>query len=218
MASLYRASGNINAPIYFAFIGLVLQLMSLTSNSWVRVECIQTLECPHRKVLLETGPGCKRIPYKRAEIARAGLWTVCYQFPHLEPGHTDPYCSYFSDDFDREELLLMAQMMCILSVCMTGFGLLAFSCDRILKLKNNAFSSSGFAFLGVAGFCGVAGCTSAHLCLTQEYVVLHYWYSSVLFKWWAFHLFLDCSIVNLSVWLLSGWNRRKLYVCLPKHW
>ncbi|CAG5117103.1 unnamed protein product [Candidula unifasciata] len=195
---------------------LVLQLTALASNSWVVVDCIQTEECPYKKILLESGPGCYRTYYKLAEIARAGLWTVCYQFPHLEEGHTDPYCADFSEDFFQEEKLLVTQTLCILSVFLTTFGLLALGCDRLLMLKNNAFSSSASVFFGVAGLCGLAGCIGAHLTLTQGYVVLYYSEKSVIFKWWAFHLFMDGAILNLTAWLLNGWTKKK--ACSLKHW
>ncbi|XP_059174456.1 uncharacterized protein LOC131954732 isoform X2 [Physella acuta] len=93
-------------------VGLILQVVALTSSSWVTVDrYVVTYWNPvHKKLYrdddhMPLGTGAA---HRWEQLATAGVWSVCYSFPHFPDNHTAPYCAQFSEDSHQGLLGLVA--------------------------------------------------------------------------------------------------------------
>ena len=81
--------------------GLALQTASLSSDSWTELRLTSVARCSTKDPVFYEA-GCRKLRWTDHQVARAGLWNVCYSFPKgIVPQMyfpTKPYCADFDDD------------------------------------------------------------------------------------------------------------------------
>ncbi|RUS79128.1 hypothetical protein EGW08_013106 [Elysia chlorotica] len=139
-------------------LAVVLQTTSLASDSWIELRLTRVARCSTKDPRLYEAR-CQKLRWTDHQVARAGLWVVCYSFPKgIVPQlyfRTKPYCADFDDDYFTAEWLDDARFFCILSPILAQFGLVFYTIGKYrgdVYLEQMAFVL--YVFSGINGVVG----------------------------------------------------------------
>ncbi|XP_059174455.1 uncharacterized protein LOC131954732 isoform X1 [Physella acuta] len=197
-------------------VGLILQVVALTSSSWVTVDrYVVTYWNPvHKKLYrdddhMPLGTGAA---HRWEQLATAGVWSVCYSFPHFPDNHTAPYCAQFSEDSHQDIWLLTIQVLSTLSPTLSALGLVMcvlaplFGCccgsGRLVWMARRLLAWSGLL--------GLVAVTYYHVMMSKEFLVYYDTGRYEMFKCWGFHAYLDGALIHLMVCLIYKTNEKNL--------
>ncbi|GFR74064.1 hypothetical protein ElyMa_003882600 [Elysia marginata] len=142
----------------FVIIALVLLIAPLGSDSWVELRLRRVARCSTKDPFLYE-LNCRKLRWTDHQVARAGLWVVCYSFPKgIVPQlyfKTKPYCADFDDDIVTAEWLDDARFFCYLSPILATFGLLFYTIGKYTgQIYTEQTGHVLFVFSGMTGVLG----------------------------------------------------------------
>ncbi|KAK3797232.1 hypothetical protein RRG08_030458 [Elysia crispata] len=197
---LIRHESSITAG--FVILAFALQISALTSDSWFELRLRRVARCSTKDPIFYE-INCRELRWTDHQVARAGLWVVCYSFPKGIVAQmyfrTKPYCAYFDDDFLTAEWLDDARLFCVLSPILAQFGLVFYT---IGKCRGDVYVEQTSLVLYVfSGMSGAAGALKMFLHMDKSFLIPNRRGRVQKLNCWPFYFTLLGSLLSILVGL-----------------
>ncbi|GFO31337.1 hypothetical protein PoB_005784200 [Plakobranchus ocellatus] len=163
---------EVKSTISFVLLGVVLLTTPLGSDCWVELRLRRVARCSTKDPVLYEHR-CRKFRWTDHQVARAGLWVVCYSFPRgIVPQmyfRTDPYCADFDDDLHPAEWLDDARFFCVLAPILALLGAVTYIAGKYMD--NEALLQICHVFFYFSGLSGATGTLKMYLHMDKSFLI-----------------------------------------------